>query len=48
MIYKITGIIIRNGQQPINWMRFSNKKLNHLDCEKMVDGQIIEFKCERV
>ena len=48
MAYKITGVIIKNGQQPTNWTRFTNKKLSHQSCEKMVGGQIIEFKCERV
>lgn len=48
MAYKITGIIIKNGQQPTNWTRFTNKKLSHQNCEKMVGGKIIEFKSERV
>ncbi|MBC9130700.1 DUF1187 family protein [Frischella sp. Ac13] len=48
MAYKITGVIIKKGQQPTNWTRFTNKKLSHLECEKIVDAQIIEFKCKRV
>lgn len=47
-MYKITGIISKGYQQPTNWLRYSDKKLTKSECEKMVDGQISEFKCEKV
>lgn len=48
MAYRITAIIIKKGQQPTNWTRFSKKELSKAECEKLVDGQIIEFKCVSV
>ncbi len=59
-MYKITATIIKAGNTPINWCRYSKEKLTLVQCEKMFfkvkeagksfgDSVILEgFVCEKV
>ncbi|EDC2355090.1 DUF1187 family protein [Salmonella enterica] len=38
-MYIITSIIKKPGNSPTNWVRFSNKKMNKAECEKMLSGR---------
>ncbi|EIO6658829.1 DUF1187 family protein [Escherichia coli] len=33
--YKITATIIKPGNLPVNWIRYSEKKMTPKECEKM-------------
>lgn len=33
--YKITATIIRPGGMPVRWIRYSENKMTHTECEKM-------------
>lgn len=55
--YRITAIVKKLGNSPTNWVRFSDKKMNKAECEKMLAGRteagksreekvtLEEFKC---
>ncbi|EGJ5261067.1 DUF1187 family protein [Salmonella enterica subsp. enterica serovar Typhimurium] len=59
-MYKITATIIKTGNPPINWCRYSKDKLTQTQCEKMFfkakeagksfgDSVTLEdFVCEKV
>ncbi|EAA8667300.1 DUF1187 family protein [Salmonella enterica] len=59
-MYKITATIIKTGNPPIDWCRFSKEKLTSAQCEKMFfkakeagrsfgDSVTLEnFRCEKV
>lgn len=59
-MYKITATIIKTGNPPIGWCRFSKEKLTQAQCEKMFfkakeagrsfgDSVTLEnFRCEKV
>ncbi|EBI3645358.1 DUF1187 family protein [Salmonella enterica] len=59
-MYKITATIIKAGNPPIDWCRFSKEKLTSAQCEKMFfkakeagrsfgDSVTLEnFRCEKV
>ncbi|EGF6470183.1 DUF1187 family protein [Salmonella enterica] len=36
--YRITAIVKKPGNSPTNWVRFSDKKMNKAECEKMLSG----------
>ncbi|WP_254909301.1 DUF1187 family protein [Salmonella enterica] len=38
-MYKITAIVKKPGNSPTNWVRFSDKKMNKAECEKMLSGR---------
>ncbi|EDX7803087.1 DUF1187 family protein [Salmonella enterica subsp. enterica serovar Oranienburg] len=56
-IFQITAIVKKPGNSPTNWVRFSDKKMNKAECEKMLSGRteagksreekvtLEEFKC---
>ncbi|WP_418657830.1 DUF1187 family protein [Citrobacter werkmanii] len=35
-LYKITATIHKPGNTPVDWLRFSDKKLNKTECEKIM------------
>ncbi|EAA6845092.1 hypothetical protein DRX19_29945, partial [Salmonella enterica subsp. enterica] len=37
--YRITAIVKKPGNSPTNWVRFSDKKMNKAECEKMLSGR---------
>ncbi|UZH00067.1 DUF1187 family protein [Salmonella enterica subsp. enterica] len=37
--YRITAIVKKPGNSPTNWVRFSDKKMNKAECEKMLAGR---------
>lgn len=37
--YRITAIVKKPGHSPTNWVRFSDKKMNKAECEKMLSGR---------
>ncbi|EEI4448003.1 DUF1187 family protein [Salmonella enterica] len=59
-MYKITATIIKVGNPPVGWSRFSKEKLTKTQCEKMFfkvkeagksfgDSVTLEdFRCEKV
>lgn len=59
-MYKITATIIKAGNPPVDWCRFSEEKLTQAQCEKMLfkekeagksfgDSVTLEdFRCEKV
>lgn len=59
-MYKITATIIKAGNPPIGWCRFSKEKLTQTQCEKMFfkakeagksfGEKVIldDFRCEKV
>ncbi|HAK3332646.1 TPA: DUF1187 family protein [Salmonella enterica] len=59
-MYKITATIIKTGNPPVNWCRYSKEKLTLVQCEKMFfrakeagksfgDSVTLEdFVCEKV
>ncbi|EBW6363843.1 hypothetical protein DPU24_24160 [Salmonella enterica subsp. enterica serovar Oranienburg] len=59
-MYKITATIIKPGNTPVEWCRYSNEKLTQSQCEKMFfkakeAGRSFEervtmedFRCEKV
>ncbi|EEI0027738.1 DUF1187 family protein, partial [Salmonella enterica subsp. houtenae] len=38
-MYKITAIVKKPGNSPTNWVRFSDKKMNKAECEKILSGR---------
>ncbi|ECL7695579.1 DUF1187 family protein [Salmonella enterica] len=38
-MYKITVIVKKSGNSPTSWGRFSDKKMNKAECEKMLSGR---------
>lgn len=38
-MYKITAIVKKPGNSPTNWVRFSDKKMNKAECEKMLSSK---------
>ncbi|EBP4586409.1 DUF1187 family protein [Salmonella enterica] len=59
-MYKITAKIIKTGNTPVKWFRYSNEKLTQAQCEKMFFkakeagksfGEKVvldDFRCEKV
>ncbi|HCM1914555.1 TPA: DUF1187 family protein [Salmonella enterica subsp. salamae serovar 28:r:e,n,z15] len=37
--YRITAIVKKPGNSPTNWVSFSDKKMNKVECEKMLSGR---------
>ncbi|MBE8388385.1 DUF1187 family protein [Leptospira interrogans serovar Pomona] len=37
--YRITAIVKKPGNSPTNLVRFSDKKMNKAECEKMLAGR---------
>ncbi|EGG3070089.1 DUF1187 family protein [Salmonella enterica] len=60
MLYKITATIIKAGNPPVSWCRFSKDKLTKNKCEKMFfkakeagrsfgeNVTLEDFSCEKV
>lgn len=56
-MYKITATVIKPGNTPTSWTRFSDKKLTQSECEKMLTSRteagksieekvtLVNFKC---